>query len=197
VSIPAVLLDEVCRHCDLRERLPLVPATARVRGVYFHNVENVLEAAGKLERYRAIFPERYAGMRWYPVSELLLHIAIGGAILTSAERVHEGMSEIGRRNARGLSESLVGRTLLRLLSNDPIKLLRQGAAVRRQTTDYGGWEISFPAPRTAVMRMRQEYLYLESYCLGAAHGTFEAIELPVRVEVELDDRFDGKHVMTW
>lgn len=197
MTVSAAVLDEAAHFCDLRERLPLVPADARVRGVYFRNIESVLETAGKLERYHALSSDRFVSMRWYPVSELLVRLVVAGSLLTSPERVHEGMFEIGRRNARGLSESLVGRTFLRLLSHDPIKLMRQGAAVRRQTTDYGSWSLSFPEPRTAVMEMRQEYLYLESYCLGSAQGSFEAISVPVQTQVVLEDRFNGKHILTW
>ena len=191
------VFDEAARHCDILERLPLIPAAARVRGVYFSNLEGVLESAGQLEAFRALYPERFAPMRWYPVSELLARLVVGGSLLASPARVHDGMFEIGRRNARGLTESLVGRTFLRLLSHDPVKLMRQGAAVRRQTTDYGAWELSFPQPRVALMEMRQEYMYLESYCLGSAQGAFEAISVPVKTEVVLQGRFDGKHILTW
>ena len=124
-------IDEVSRYCDLQERLPLIPPSARARGVYFVSIEAVLARAGQLERYREVFPERFAGMRWFPLSELLVRIAVAGSLLTSPATVHEGMFEIGRRNAVSFGESLLGRTLFRLLSKDPQKLLQQGASGRR------------------------------------------------------------------
>ena len=55
----------------------------------------------------------------------------------------------------------------------------------------------YPAQRTAVTSMVEEYMYIESYLLGAAQGTFDAIGVPVRTEVVLEDRFTGKHILSW
>ena len=128
------IFDEVCRYCDLRERLTLLPPSAKARGFYFHSIEAVLGRQGKAEAYRALFPERFAAILWHPASEFLVRLAAGAAMLTSAERVHEGMFEIGRRNAIAVSESLIGRAMLRLLSRDPQKLLQQGQGHQQQRT---------------------------------------------------------------
>ena len=191
------LLEAVYQHCDLRERLTLVPPSAKVRGLYFRSIDAVLDRASRAERYRKVFPERFPAILWHPASEFLVRLAVGASLLSSAERVHEGMFEIGRRNAVAFAESLLGRAMLRLLSRDPQKLLQQGVAGRRQSYSYGSWELSFPAPRTAVMTMVEEYLYIESYMLGAAKGTFDAIALPVQSEVVLDNPFCGRHILRW
>jgi uncharacterized protein (TIGR02265 family) len=191
------LVGDVFCHCDLRERLTLVPPSAKVRGLYFRSIDAVLARAGRAERYRELFPERFAAILWHPASEFLVRLAAGAALLTSAERVHEGMFEIGRRNAVAFADSLLGRTMLRLLSRDPHKLMQQAVAGRRQSYSYGSWELTFPEERKAVMTMVEEYLYIESYMLGAAQGTFDAIAVPVRIEVVLEDRFRGQHIMTW
>jgi uncharacterized protein (TIGR02265 family) len=199
VSRREEILAEVARHCDLPRRLPVVPPSAKVRGLYFRSIEAVLARAGggRVETYQGMFPERFAAIPWHPAADFLKRLAIGAALLTSPERVHEGMFEIGRRNAVAFSESLLGRTMLRLLSRDPHKLLQQGVAARRQSNTYGGWTLTFPAERTAVMSMVEEYMYIESYLLGAAQGTFDAIGMPVRTEVVLEDRFTGKHILSW
>jgi uncharacterized protein (TIGR02265 family) len=191
------LLEAVYAHCDLRERLTLVPPSAKVRGLYFRSIDAVLARAGRADHYREVFPERFAAILWHPASEFLVRLAVGASLLTSPERVHAGMFEIGRRNAVAFAESLIGRTMLRLLSRDPQRLLQQGVAGRRQSYSYGSWELSFPEPRTAVMTMVEEYLYIESYMLGAAQGTFDAIALPVRSEVILDNAFCGRHILRW
>jgi uncharacterized protein (TIGR02265 family) len=165
--------------------------------LYFRSIEVVLERAGKLERYRALFPERFAAVRWYPTHQFLTRLAVGAALLTEPARVHEGMFEIGRQNALAFAESLLGRTLLRLLSRDPKKLLQQGVAARRQSCSVGRWALAFPDERTAVMTMTEEYIYIESYMLGAAQGTFDAVGIPVKTQVVLEDRFNGRHVLRW
>jgi uncharacterized protein (TIGR02265 family) len=191
------VIADLSRHSDLVERLSLVPPSARVRGVYFRSIERVLASAGHGERFAAIFPERFAAVLWHPAAEFLPRLAVGGALLAGPERIHEGMFEIGRGNALAFAESLVGRMMLRILDRDPKRLLRQAIAGRRQSYSFGHWDLELPAEREAVVTMAEEYLYLESYLVGAAQGTFDAVGLPVRIEVVRKDRFNGQHVLRW
>ena len=193
----AAAIEEVSRYCDVAERMTLLPPAAKARGLYFRSIETVLAREGKIERYRSIFPERFSAVRWYPAHQFLTRLAVGGALLTEPARVHEGMFEIGRLNALAFAESLLGKTLLRLLSRDPRRLLQQGVAARRQSCTVGRWTLVFPEERSALMTMTEEYLYIESYLLGAAQGTFDAVGIPVKTEVVLEDRFNGRHILRW
>ncbi len=191
------VIAELCQHCDLAERLPLVPPSTKVRGLYFRSIERVLAEAGRRDRFDALFPQRFAAVLWHPAADFLVRLAVGGALLAGPQRVHQGMFDIGHRNAMAFSESLIGRTLLRILDRDPRRLLRQAIAGRRQSYSYGRWELEFPAEREAIVTMAEEYLYIESYLLGAAQGTFDAVGVPVRAEVALQDRFNGRHILRW
>jgi uncharacterized protein (TIGR02265 family) len=193
----AATLRALCRHCDVEERLALVPPSAKVRGVYFGGIDRALIKAGCHEPFKALFPHRRAGVLWHPASDFLVRLAAGGALLAGPERVHEGMFQIGRGNAVTFAESLVGRVLIRVLDRDPRRLLKQGIAGRRQGFSYGRWELEFPSEREAVVTMSEEYAYIESYHLGAAQGTFEAVGASVRAEAVLRDRFNGKHLLRW
>jgi uncharacterized protein (TIGR02265 family) len=190
-------IRELCRHCDIAQRLSLVPPSARVRGVFFGGINRALARAGGLERFDALFPQRRMAVLWYPEADFLLRLAVGGALLAGPEHVHEGMFQIGRGNAVNFAESLVGRVLLRVLERDPKRLLKQGIAGRRQGYTVGRWELEFPTEREAVVSMSVEYAYNESYLLGAAQGTFDAVGVPVRAEVILSDRFNGTHILRW
>lgn len=191
------VIAELRRHCDVVERMSLVPPSQGMRGIYLRSIETVLDRADRLPRYRALFPDRVSMLRFYPMSEFLERLAIGASVLTSPERVAEGMYEIGRDNAFAVSESVLGRILYRLLARDPRKLLQQGLAGRRQTVRAPPWELTFPTERSAIVTMREEYGYIESYLLGAAQGTFDAVSIPVRIEVELEHRFSGRHLIFW
>lgn len=191
------LIADLTRHCDLEERVGLVPPSAKVRGLYFNNILQVLTAAGRHDEFLRIFPQKFSSIGWYPMAEYLTRLAVGGAILESPLEVHHGMSEIGRRNAIAFSESLLGKTMLRLLSKDPQKLLKQGAAARRQSWSSGRWDVHFPGPREAIVAMYDEYVWIDSNLRGAAVGTFESIGLVVEIEVELVSRFEGRHILSW
>jgi len=184
MSALATLLEQAEAHCDLRQRLELVPSSALYRGVFFRSIESVLDEAGILHRYRELFPERTSTVLWYPTRQFLLHLVVAGALLKGPARVYEGMSEIGR-------------LLVRSLSREPQKLLLQGMIGHRQSTNTSSWELSFPSERSAILEMADEYTYIDSYLLGAAHGTFEAIDMRVEVEVQLDGPFRGRHILRW
>jgi len=190
-------IQALVRYSDLPERLKSVPASARYRGLYFRNTITVLRNAGKLAEYQGFYPESYSAVRWYPSSDFLERLAVAGAILRGPENVYEGMREIGYSNALAFAQSLLGRTMLRLLSGDPVKLLKQACAARRQSCNYGRWEVAFPEPRTAVMEMYEEYIWLESNLRGAAEGTLASIGLNAKVECEIDSMFQGRHIIRW
>jgi uncharacterized protein (TIGR02265 family) len=191
------IIAELCGHCDLAERLPLIPPSAKARGLYFRSIERVLERAGRLDEFRALFPERFAAVLWHPAADFLVRLAVGGAILAGPAKIHQGMFEIGRANAMAFSESLLGRTLLRVLDRDPKRLLRQAIAGRRQSFTCGHWDLDFPSEREAVVTMAEEYMYMESYMKGAGQGTFDAVGMPVKNEVVLHDRFNGTQILRW
>jgi len=185
------------RSTDLEERLRLVPPSASLRGLYFRNTLAVLRSAGLLEQYQQFYPESHSAVRFYPIADFLERASVAAAILRGPENVDEGLREIGRRNVLAFAESLIGRTALRLLAPDPVTLLRQACAGRRQSCRYGRWEVTFPEPGMAVMHMFEEYLWIESNVLGAAEGTLEAIGRKVSIQVELDSKFKGRHILRW
>jgi uncharacterized protein (TIGR02265 family) len=191
------VLTEIGRHCDIAERLTLVPPSAKVRGIFFRSIDSALGEVGLYARYRQLFPRDIGTLQWHPCTHFLERLVVGAALLRGAAGVHEGMREIGRHNALEFASSLLGRILLRFLSRDPKKLLMQAIAGRRQTCSYGRWEIDFPEERMAIVTMHEEYLYMQSYAIGSARGTFEAIGRTVDVVCELNTPFDGRHVLRW
>ncbi len=191
------ILAEIAAHSDLEERLRCVPAWARCRGLLFDSVEHAVADAGRLDEYRALVPERHGSPKLFPVTEYLECAAIGAALLASPERLPQGLEAIGRHNVASIAESPLGRILLRVLDPDPRRLLEQGMLGRRLTCNYGRWDLTFPSARSAVVTMSGEYVWIDSLLRGAARGTFEAVGLSVREEVEMFGRFSGRHVLTW
>ena len=191
-------IQVVAPYCDLVDRLQVVPPSARVRGLYLRSLETVTQRAGRGALYREYFGgERWSPIRMYPLRDYMIRLALAGASLYSPERVHEGMHDVWRSNATTFASSLLGRTMLRLLSNDPVRLTEQGLAARRQTYQYGHWEIVRHGPRAIEMVYHEEYLWIESAIAGGAVGAFEACGIEANLETKLRDRFDGSTMITW
>jgi len=197
MQTPAAL-ELVGPHCDIEDRLQRVPPAARVRGLYFKSLEASMKHAGQLERYRGLFPDdRWSSMGLYPLAFWMLRLACAGALAASPERVHQGMHELLRSNATTFASSLLGRTMLRLLARDPVRLAEQGLAARRLTHLYGHWEILRHGPRCIEMIYREEYVWIESAVAGSALGAFEACGLEPSLETRLKDRFNGSTLIRW
>ena len=190
----------VAPYCDIVERLALVPPAAQVRGVFFRNVITQLERSGRgrLAAYRDFFPnEKHSALAFYPISDFLIRMACAGALVTSPEKVHEGMFAICKSNAQAFIETMLGRMMLRMLSRDPVRLCEQGLAARRQSVTYGHWKIRRPAERVLEMVYENEYWWIESALAGAAQGTFEGCGIRATLETTLVDRFNGSTFVRW
>jgi uncharacterized protein (TIGR02265 family) len=188
----------VAPHCDIVERLEVVPPSAQIRGVWLKAIDKQLKERGRLESYREYFPgDRYSALTFYPLADFLVRLACSGAIAVSPERVHEGMSLIMRGNAEAFMDNLLGRVMLRVLSHDPVKLLEQGAAARRQSFTYGRWELRRHGEREMELVYHDEYVWIESAIAGAAQGTLAICNLTGEVETKLIDRFNGSTFLRW
>jgi uncharacterized protein (TIGR02265 family) len=191
-------LAVVSPYCDIIERLEVVPPSARVRGLYMKSFESVVHRAGRAKLYERFFPgERFSALRMYPLRDYMTRLALAGASLHGPERVHQGMHDVWRTNATTFASSLLGRTMLRLLSNDPVRLTEQALAARRQTYQYGHWSIVHHGPRCIEMVYREEYVWIESAIAGGAVGAFESCGILAKLETQLINRFDGSTLISW
>jgi uncharacterized protein (TIGR02265 family) len=191
-------IELVAPYCDIVDRLAVVPPSARVRGLYLKAFEPLLARSGNAGLYRRYFAaDRWSALRMYPLRDYMIRLAVAGAALRGPEHVHEGMHDVWRTNATTFASSLLGRTMLRLLSHDPIRLTEQGLAARRQTYQYGKWSIVHHGPRSIEMVYREEYIWIESAIAGGAVGSFEACGIEVKLETRLINRFDGSTLVSW
>lgn len=191
-------IELVAPHCDIVERLELVPPSASVRGLFFRSIETQLERAGLLDAYRVYFDgDDYSSLPFYPLTDYLVRLACAGAILETPARLHDGIFALARSNATVFAQSLLGRALIRLLARDPTRLMEQGLAAKRQTHNYGHWDIVRHDGRTFEMRYTDEYQWIESAMAGAAHGTFESCGITAQIETQLRGRFHGSTLVRW
>jgi uncharacterized protein (TIGR02265 family) len=190
-------LDLVGAHCDLEQRLRDIPPIARARGIWVRPFESALGRRGRLQPYLDVFGGTSSPLSWHPCGEIAARLAVAGALYASPAEVLHGMRELGRAQAVHFSESLLGSMLLRILSPDPVRVLQQGAAARRQGCSYGSWQHDFSTPGKAVVTHRDEYLWLDSQVLGSAEGTFAAIRVPAKFELHMTDAYNGVIEITW
>jgi uncharacterized protein (TIGR02265 family) len=140
---------------------------------------------------------RYESLAFYPLAEYLLRLASGAAFLRSPQDLYLGMGEITRRNAHEMTQSVLGQTLIHALASDPKTLIEQGLAMRRQTCDYGHWQLLHHAPRSIEVRYVDEYIWIEQAYTFAAMGTFDACRIKPRITTRLETPYCGSHHIEW
>ncbi len=191
-------MELIAPHCDIVERLRDVPPSARVRGLYFKSVLNVLKSMDRLDAFaRVCLPLPRSSIRFYPLGEYLVELAVAGATVTSPSSLHDGIHEITRRNASAFAASVLGRVLIRVLAHDPVRVTEQGLAARRQSTSYGEWTLERHGPRDIEMVYHAEYMWIESAIAGAAVGTFEACHVEAELSTRLRDKYNGSTRIRW
>lgn len=185
-------------HCDIAPRLAAVPPTACVRGLYFRAALDEITRRGQRAAFETIIhdTERSAFML-YPLTDYLVWIAWAGSLIATPTDVHVGMRELFRGNAVYFGQSLLGRSLLRLISRDPIRQMHQAIQSKRAITNYGRWSIIDEGPRHVTVRHDDEYVWIESALLGGALGGFESCGLSPTVEVSLRDPYHGDIAFRW
>jgi len=186
------------QHCDIEERVQLVPDWATVRGLYLVSVLRVLDRAGKLGEYGEYFPrETWGKLEPVELSKFLLRLAVAGAVLATPPTVHLGMHRAMRQNALAFATSLIGRAIIRGLAQDPVRLTEQGLAARRLGTNYGKWSIGSRGERFVELQYQLEYIWLDSAIAGAAIGTFESCGIDTTIQTTLVDKFNGFAHLSW
>jgi uncharacterized protein (TIGR02265 family) len=190
-------LDLVSAHCDIADRLAVVPPDAMVRGIWFKALDAELGRRGLGQRYAdAVGPRDESVFGMYPVRDYLVRVAFAGALVASPEKLHDGMRELSRANATYFASSLLGRGMMHLLSRDPLRVARQSVASKRHATNYGRWYLGGSGPSHLEIIHENEFVWVDSALLGAAEGTFASTR-DCRCEVVMRDRFNGSIFVRW
>lgn len=192
------IVELLAPHCDITTRLKQVPATARMRGLYFRATLDELGRRGLRSAFETVIHEtERSAFMLYPLTDYILWVAYAGSLITSPARVHTGMYELARSHSLYFGQSLLGRSLLRLISRDPIRQMHQAVQSKRAVSNYGRWFIADEGPRHIVFRLEDEYVWIESSLLGGAVGGLESCGVNPTVEVQLRDPFNGDLSFKW
>ena len=192
------IVELLAPHCDIATRLKVTPASARVRGIYFRALVDELARRGLRGAFEdTVHDSDRSTFTLYPAADYLVWAAFAGSLVESPARVHRGMHELHRGHSLYFGQSLLGRSLLRLISRDPGRQLHQAIQSKRAVTNYGRWTMLEEAPGRAVIRLEDEYVWIESALLGGAIGGLEACGVEPSAEVHLRDPYNGEIHFRW
>ncbi len=192
------IVELLAPHCDIATRLKACPPTARVRGLYFRALVDEMSRRGLRSAFEEVIHDSdRSAFTLYPLSDYLTWLAFAGSLVHSPADVHIGMRDLHRGHSLYFGQSLLGRSLLRLISRDPIRQLHQAVQSKRAVTNYGRWTVCDEAPGRATVRLQDELVWIESALLGGALGGLEACGIHPTAEVRLIDAYNGDILFRW
>lgn len=194
----ARIVELLAPHCDIATRLAATPHHARIRGIYFRAIIEELTRRGLRSAFQeTVTDSERSTFTLYPAADYLVWTAFAGSLIESPASVHQGMHELHRGYSLYFAQSLLGRSLLRLISRDPGRQLHQAIQSKRAVTNYGRWTMIEEGPGRAVIRLEDEYVWMESALLGGALGGLESCGVQPTAEVKLRDPFNGEIAFRW
>lgn len=192
------IVELLAPHCDIVTGLKAVPAAARVRGLYFRALADEMTRRGLRPAFEEVIHDSdRSAFTLYPLGDYLVWLGFAGSLAASPAEVHQGMRDLHRGHSLYFGQSLLGRSLLRLISRDPIRQLHQAIQSKRAVTNYGRWSVVDEGPGHATIRLQEEYVWIESALLGGALGGLEACGIHPTAEVRLSDPYNGELVFRW
>jgi hypothetical protein len=186
------------QHTDLEWRLSQIPDTAACRGVFLNMLDDRAAGLGvEVQRaYRDFFKTyKFSPLQFFPVKDYLIRIVKLAEIAFGAENIYRGIYEIQSHAFPAWRHTLIGRVWFAIKGNDLEPMLRMVCKNTPKVTNYGATEFTGSGGQFQI-HFRNEYLYIEHAMAGALAGVAKACEVPVTIEVQLIDAFNGSVAIT-
>lgn len=192
------IFDAAAAHCDVLDRLQRVRDDQRVRGVWFAMLRDEVKRRGLHEVFeREIGLHESVTFKMYPVADYLRRLVTAGALVTSPERVHEGMRELHRSSVRYFAQSLLGRTIVSLTRPTPLQFLKQVERSRGLMATFGAQRVTPLGERRIQVHHIDDPVYIESAQVGGLESTLAACGYEARITVDMRSAFDGVLTAEW
>lgn len=179
---------------DLEWRLKNIPASAKVRGVFFSVLNDEMQrrrlaSVPEIRRFLTVPHHSYA---LYPATELVEAFAIAGALIHPDPR--EGMRELFSGSIRYVTQTWYGKFFSKYLR--PYDALRWIERSREYIANYGRYRLEPRGDNDAILHKYDEYFWLDAL-RGGCEGMLEACGVRGEVKIELDSPFCGRFVIHW
>ncbi len=192
-------LGSVRNRLGLATRLSDVPLASTVRGVWLTMAGDHVKKLGRAEAatwHSAVPQRRRVPFLSYSLREYMEELAVAGAIVNPKDPA-EGMRVVWRASTSMYLTTPFGRSLVRLLSPNPLRCMSWLVDHHDHFCNYGQWSLVQHADRYVTMEMKDEYVWIDSAQRGGAEGLLLALNMKGTVEPELDSRYKGRLHIRW
>jgi uncharacterized protein (TIGR02265 family) len=193
----SVDLSRAGANLHLDRRLREVPASARIRGIFFAMLRDGLRRRGLLSipDVKRFVDAGHRSYRFYTAHEVMEAYALGGALVHADPR--EGIRELFSENVSYFTRTWYGEAMARFLKPDPTGALAWLERTREHVANYGRWRLERRSPTHAILHMFDEYFWIEAAQRGGCEGLLTACGLRGEVHAELDDDYNGRLDIRW
>ena len=195
-------IRECFAHTDLEWRLTQIPDWAACRGVFLNTLDDRAGAlsAATQRAYREFFQlYRFSPMTFHPVRDYLTRIACLSQIHFGSPNIYEGIYEIHGATYTTWKQTLIGRAVFALLGTNVEAVYRalQRGYAGSHFINYASMQVERLRSDQLVLKFGSEYVYIEYAMKGATMSAARACGVPVKLDVDLHDPFNGDIFVTF
>jgi uncharacterized protein (TIGR02265 family) len=196
--VPVVVdLAQSASLLDLDKRLRDLPATAKVRGVFFRLLRDETEKRGlsAVKDLRHVLEGKDV-WRLYPARDLMTAYATAASLIDPDP--NQGLRVLFHDMGPSYSRTWYGQLFRKFIgSPDPARALRYVERAKERVSNYSTWRLETLGPRHVVLHMFDEYFWIESAQRGGCEGLLDACDVAGEVRAELDGPYNGALDIQW
>jgi uncharacterized protein (TIGR02265 family) len=178
---------------DLAERLRWVPAEHTIKGMFIQKI--LEESRGASETMPA--PDRYAPFQDYPMREWLDLLVRCAPLAHPRASQREALRRFGQSAYAMFAASVVGQVLVGFVNQDVSARIRLLPRIYRLLRRAGSVDASFPAPRRAIVHLRDVWDFPDAYHVGVSEGALRALGVAGQVKVRLISQASADLDVSW
>jgi uncharacterized protein (TIGR02265 family) len=177
---------------DVEARLALIPTNARIKGMFWVDLQRLAAASPDLQ-----LPGRYSPFKDYPLVDYMAALAQVARVTHPTATTREAIRRVGRRGFDVFATSLGGRVLFAFAGRDPVAALGLISEAYRRCLIPCDARVVSHKNGEALIELRQVWNFVETFQVGLFEGAIEHFGHTGSVKLRVHSPCDADYLLEW
>lgn len=187
----ASALDEPLVVDDYVKR---VPSYATIKGMFLSNLLDISKCVESPFEWKGV---RFFAFRDYPLVEQVRLIPRIAVALYPDVSLRQSILQLGRLVCPAFARSMIGNVLFSAVESDVSTLMRVGSKAYSISSNVGRLEILESGRRSAYIRMRDMFNFVDCYQVGILEGALMMLGYQPKILLKLESLTSAEMQVTW